>query len=271
MTRSNQQVQWLACVAAISLSHTACSAQIPAPSNAPEPQNDRHAVIQTQAALSNGLLRSGEYVTEKGWGRLLLKEQGGALTFSIESVTGEDSCGLAGSIRGSQGIANNDDGSSPCTVKFASTPQGIEVAAGTPAECKVFCGYNGGFEGTYLRVKDGCGRNDLHQTREAFKKLYDQKNYKAALATLSPVLTNCQSILEWEEEGGIRNDLAITQYENGLYSECLTTLDEYAEDASKDDDAVTEDWTPGLADRYLAIISAARANIDLCRKGMMQR
>src|SRR5690606_31879645 len=129
--------------------------------------------------------------------------------------------------------ARGDNGASVCTVKFTSTSQGVDVAANTPAECKSFCGYNGGFDGPYLKVADGCGRDDLDRTRKAFKRLYDGKNYKAALTTLSPVLANCRPTFEWEEEGGIRNDLAIAQYKNGLYDECLTTLDPYAADAKK--------------------------------------
>ncbi|KOR41562.1 hypothetical protein ADT25_16730 [Xanthomonas oryzae] len=72
--------------------------------------------------------------------------------------------------------------------------------------------------------------------------------------------------MEWEEKGAIRNDLAITQYKNGLYAECLATLEKYAGVADKDDDAVIDGWTPVLADRYLAIVRAERTNIGLCGK-----
>ncbi|CTP92006.1 hypothetical protein XTPLMG728_3091 [Xanthomonas translucens pv. poae] len=220
-----------------------------------------------QAATGNAL-QPGEYLTEKGWGRLLLKEQNGALTFSLESTTGEDVCALDGAIDRDRGVAKGDSGQPACSVQFTSTQQGIDVTAATPNECKAFCGYNGDFEAPYLRVKDGCGRDDLDRIRTAFKRFYDGKNYKAALSTLSPALTNCLPTLEWEEEGAIRNDLAITQYKNGLYAQCLATLDRYAEDAGKDDDAAVEGWTPTLADRYLAIVRAARTNIGLCRRSL---
>jgi len=227
-------------------------------------------VAAVQAAAGNAL-QPGEYITEKGWGRLLINEQNGALKFSLESTTGEDMCALDGAIDGDRGVAKGDNGQPTCSVKFNSTPQGIDVAAATPEECRAFCGYNGDFEAPYLRVKDGCGRDDLDRTRTAFKRLYDGKNYKAALTTLSPALTNCLPTLEWEEEGAIRNDLAITQYKNGLYAQCLATLDKYAEDAGKDDDAAVDGWTPVLADRYLAIVRAARTNIGLCRKSMPKK
>lgn len=259
------QMRWLISAMAVLLFQTACSAQTSSASSSPPLDNAPPSTTATEA-VGSGLLQPGEYATEKGWGRLLLNEQGGALTFSLETITGEDTCGLDGAVQRDEGIAKGDNGASACTVKFTSTSQGIDVSATTPTECKTFCGYNGNFEGPYLRVKAGCGRSDLDRTRDAFKRLYDDKDYKAALATLSPALANCLSTLEWEEEGGIRNDLAITQYKNGLYDQCLETLGQYAQDAKKDDDVVIEGWTPVLADRYLSIIKAARTNIALCSK-----
>lgn len=249
---------WLACAVITLLATTACSAQ-------PQPVSTAPTKSATTEDASDGALQPGEYITKKGWGRLLLKERNGTLMFSLESITGEDTCGLDGTIQGGQGIARNDDGAI-CKVDFASTGQGINVSAATPIECKDFCGYNGDFEASYLRVNEGCGHEDLDRTRADFKRLYDDKDYKTALATLSPVLTNCLPTLEWEEEGAIRNDLALTQHKNGLNAQCLATLDKYAEDAGKDDDAVIDGWTPALADRYLAIVKAARTNIGLCRK-----
>ena len=224
-----------------------------------------------QAAEAGKALQAGEYITDKGWGRLLIKEKGGALTFSLESTSGEDMCALDGAIDASQGVAKGSSGDPDCKVKFASTPQGIDVSAATPKECKAFCGYNGDFEALYLRVKKGCSRDEVDRTRTAFKRLYDGKNYQAALTTLSPVVSNCLPTLEWEDEGAIRNDLAITQYKNGLYAQCLSTLDKYAVDAGKDDDAVVDGWTPALADRYLSIVRAARTNISLCRTGAARK
>jgi len=242
---------WLACAAIAMLS------ELPA--------------LAAGQAAAGKTLQPGEYITDKGWGRLLIKEQSGALTFSLESTSGEDMCALDGAIDGYRGVAKGNNGDPACNVSFASTPQGIDVSAATPKECKAFCGYNGDFEAPYLRVKQGCGRDDLDRTRTEFKRLYDGKNFKAALSTLSPALSNCLPTLEWEDEGAIRNDLAVTQYRNGLYAQCLATLDKYAEDAGKDDDAVVDGWTPALADRYLAIVRAARTNIGLCRTGAARK
>ncbi|MDV0440329.1 hypothetical protein [Xanthomonas sacchari] len=261
---------WLAGAGIALLATATCLAQQPAGA-AWLAAHNQQAIAPTTHSAADSPLPPGEYITDKGWGRLLIKQQNGILTFSLESTTGEDVCELNGAIEGHTGVAKGNKGQPTCQVKFASTPQGIDVAAATPTECKTFCGYNGDFEAPYLRVKDGCGRDALDRTRTTFQRLYDAKDYKAALATLSPVVPSCLPTLEWEDEGAVRNDLAITQYKNGLYAQCLSTLDKYAEDAAKDDDAAVEGWTPVLADRYLAIVRAARTNIGLCRKGVMKR
>ncbi|CAD0298302.1 hypothetical protein ABQZ99_003345 [Xanthomonas hortorum pv. vitians] len=248
---------WLACAA---LATTLCPAQPPASAPQPAPISDNPA--------ASVALEPGEYITEKGWGHLLLTSEKGSLRFSLESTTGQSVCFLEGVIDASQGIATNDTGPTDCRVQFANTAEGIEVASPTPVECKSLCGYNGGFEAPYLRAKEGCGRNALARTRAAFQQRYDRKDYKTALTTLSPVLTQCAPTLEWGEEGDIRNDLAITQYKNALYAQCLETLNAYAEDAAAEDDAVMENWPPVLADRYLAIVRAARTNLALCKKGL---
>lgn len=249
---------------------TACSAQTTTTSSSPTSGRVRPLTSATQSA-GGSALRAGEYITEKGWGHLRIANQQSGLMFSIESVTGEDMCTLDGTIRNGQGVAADGSGSSACIVDFAEDDAGIDVSTRTAAECRRFCGYNGGFEARYLEVKAGCGRNAIQKTRNSFKRLYDSKDYKSALATLSPVLTECLPTLDWEEEGDIRNDLAIAQYKSGLHGQCLATLEQYAEDAGKGDDAVVDGWSPALADRYLSIVKAARTNIVLCSKDIDSR
>ncbi|RYG95720.1 MAG: hypothetical protein EON58_13590 [Alphaproteobacteria bacterium] len=195
-----------------------------------------------------------------------MTKQGESVLFSLDSVTGEDSCTLRGDVEAGRGIAKEDSIPAACVLSFSQSGEMIEVSASSQAECKHFCGYNAGFEGAYLRTKSGCAQHEIQQTRRGFEELYNDENYKPALAKLSPMLKDCLATLEWEEEGSIRNDLAIAQYKNGLYDECLETLSQYAEDAKRDDDSVTEEWTPALADRYLSIVRAARINIALCSK-----
>jgi len=264
MAQRHHLKTWLPCAVPAAFCAASSTAQTSSAALKHEPNSAPAAPAPSRAGDGNAP-QAGEYLTEKGWGRLLLENTQGAMKFSLESTTGEDMCELDGTLDGRQGIARSEDGGDTCTVAFTPTAQGIEVKAATPAECKDFCGYNGGFQAEYLRVPDGCGRDALDRTRTTFKRLYDSRNYKAALATLAPALDTCLPTLEWREEGGIRNDLAIAQYKNGLYAQCLATLEPYAEDARKDDDAVTEGWTPMLADDYLSIVRAARTNLRLCR------
>ncbi|WP_460732595.1 hypothetical protein [Lysobacter tyrosinilyticus] len=217
-------------------------------------------------------IQPGEYITEKGWGHLQVTQNAkGPLAFTLQTSSGEDVCDLKGEIKKGKGVARNPNAKA-CSVAFKAGASALEVAAATPDACKSYCGYNGGFEGTYLKVAKGCGQADLAQTRATFKQQYQGKQYKAALATLSPVLDNCVTTLAFEEEGDIRNDLAITQYRNGLKAQCLKTLEPYAEDAKLSDDQVSvDDWPPAQAEVYLSILKAARTNIGLCSKGKVKR
>ncbi|MFD1836866.1 hypothetical protein [Paracidovorax cattleyae] len=124
------------------------------------------------------------------------------MTFSLESTTGDSLCSLDGTIDGGQGVARLDGGRSSCMVCFGRSAQGIDVKAATRAEWRDFCGCNGSFAGRYMRVKEGCGRNEVDRTRAAFQRLYDRRNSKAALAALSSVLEKFSVTLDWEDEGG---------------------------------------------------------------------
>lgn len=250
------------CLAVVTLFLVACSVR---DLNVPDAKPTAEVVSgKAHEPAAAAYLQPGEYITEKGWGRLQVIRQKGDLLFSLDSVTGEDSCTLSGEIKGVRGITKEDLIPYKCVLSFSDGKHGIEISASTQEECKHFCGYNAGFEGTYMRAKSGCRQDEIEQIRKGFEQLYIKKNYKTALEKLSPILDNCLATMEWGEEGSIRNDIAITQYRRRLYDECLETLSPYAEDAKRDDDAIAEDWKPALADRYLSIVRAARANIALC-------
>lgn len=234
---------------------SACSGQTPAPAS--------EARTAAQPALA-----PGHYVTEKGWGHLDIVPSGNGLRFALETVTGEDTCSLQGDIAGDRGTAAPEQGEAPCVVRLkAGAGGGIGVAPVTASQCKTFCGYNGGFEGEYLPVPAACRDAGLNAARQQFKRLYDAKQYRPALEALSPVFANCLPTLTWEQEGQLRNDLALTQHHNGMDRQCLATLAPYAEDAAKDDDAVMDAWPPAQVDRYLSIVRSARTNLHLCRRG----
>lgn len=211
-------------------------------------------------------LQAGEYVTAKGLGHLVLSPRAEKpMSFNIQSLTGENVCDLSGETSNGAGVAVDFRGETSCVVNFIESGGGIAISTNTPKECKHFCGWNGGFEGVYLKVSDEFRSKEIESARREFKQLYDQKQYETALSKLSPVLENCSSILDLQEEGSVRNDVAITQHKIGLDSSCLKTLEPYAGDARKDDDEIVASWMPlTVGDRYLAIIKAARTNIRLC-------
>ncbi|HEY0333872.1 MAG TPA: hypothetical protein VGC74_09210, partial [Stenotrophomonas sp.] len=220
MTRKiGYRIGGFACAAMVVIAYAAFSAPIRNGSASALSMNGGSSTVVPEAGESLPV-QPGEYATNKGWGHLLVKEQAGELRFWLDSIVGENVCALDGTLHGGRGVVKDNNDGSPCIVKLGGTPDAIEVTAETPAECSGFCGYNAGFEGSYARVKDGCSRDELDLTRSAFQRLYDEKDYREALKVLSPIAANCLPVLQWQEEGAVRNDLAITQYWNGLYSQC---------------------------------------------------
>lgn len=214
-------------------------------------------------------LQEGEYFTNGGYGQLVISKGGkGNTVFDIDSVNGEDGCTLNGEIHDGHGLASDKNVQGFCKVIFTKEKNGINVRPETPEICQSFCGHNGEFKGFYSKVKQGCGSKEIDSIRSDFKHFYDEKKYDLALSRLQPVLRNCQYTLDWQEEGKIRNDLAIVQYKNGLYSQCLTTLKPYVGDAKRDDGDITSDKPAWYANGYLKIIHSARTNISLCNKSI---
>lgn len=223
------------------------------------------ACAQETASAPSASMQDGEYITDQGWGHLvILKDKNGGEKFSLDSVSREDGCTLNGEIHGEQGLATEKDSREVCKVKFSKDGSGLNVKQETPDTCRNFCGENGEIEGTYLRIKPGCGNKEIAVSREEFKHFYDEKKFKMAQSKLQPILANCRSDLDWQEEGQVRNDLAVTQFKNGLSNECLATLAPYRDDANKDDDDISDDKPAWYANGYLQIIRAARTNIGLC-------
>lgn len=229
----------------------------------------REAKAQNQGSRSEtitaGTITPGTYTTESGWGNLRIsKTTAGTTAFDVQTTTGEDVCHIQGAVANGEGSATDSENGDVCKIKFTKTNKGIDIVADTPKECRGFCGANGGFKGLYLTVPEGCLAAQIDKTRSDFKKLYIKKDYKVALTILQSVLQNCVNTLNFVDLGDIRNDIAITQYKNGLHNECLKTLDPYVIDTKRKDSAVINDWPPNQAEEYLKIVKASRTNIRLC-------
>ena len=85
------------------------------------------------------------------------------------------------------------------------------------------------------------------------------------MATLAPLLSQCQRTLDWLSEPWLRNDLALAQLRAGDAAACRATLAPLAADAARSDEAIRNDYPPSDADAYLSVLKATRTNLKLCR------
>lgn len=221
---------------------------------------------ETQSGTSTRIT-PGYYATDRGWGWLVVAPpENGKTHFSVETQsTPTGGCGgLEGELKGYSGIVK--DGENTCTIRFKPTAKGVALEAETVDACRQFCGLSGSFGGEYSRnANPSCMPGAVEEARGRFKKIYDRKDYRSALSTLQPVLTNCSGLLDELALGPIRNDVALTQYKNGQRQACAATLAPYLKDARRSDKAILQDWgRPDVAQTYLAIVKAARTNLRLC-------
>jgi hypothetical protein len=211
-------------------------------------------------------LKSGEYVTEGGWGNLSLRAGNNrSMLFAIESTGGNlHVCSLDGEIESGKATLEGIDEKTPCVVTFTQTGEGVKVSANEPDACRDYCGARASFEGLYLLPSARCTKDAVATSRKSFKQLYDTRQYADALAKLSPVLTLCSRTMNRSEEGRIRNDLAVTMHKLNDLSGCLLVLEPLANDAALTDAAVRENYAPSDAEMMLPIVRAARTNLKLC-------
>lgn len=213
---------------------------------------------------------AGEYQSDGGWGQLIMQAgRQGQQAFELQSLGANGhSCTLSGLVR--QGKAVLLDGDSRCVVSFQATGKAIRVSADGSDACRGYCGMRAGFDGIYSRPAAGCDNASLRKTRNAFKKLYDQKKYAEAERILAPVLQNCKRTLFWLEDGSIRNDLALTQAKLGKGAACYSTLRPLTNDAAKTDKAVCDSdgryLPPVDCTSYLSVVKAARTNLKWCAR-----
>lgn len=221
-------------------------------------------LISIQGDCASASLRPGKYIYEGGYGELTIKQElNGKLTFSIGTIfrfmVFMPVCGLDGQLEGNKSIITISDemegiNDGLCIVNFSYTSDGINVDS---SNCDYFCGTNGSFDGLYLKPATGCKANEISRSRKKFKQLYDRKAFDKAYVVLSPVLKNCERVLEREDVGWIRNDIAITEYHIGHYSDCIETLSPLVKE---------EDFLYTKTKSYEPILNATQFNMGLCGK-----
>jgi len=209
----------------------------------------------------------GDYVTEGGWGNLTLSPgPEGAMHFTIESVGANGhSCSLEGDLRNGKATLEALDENETCEVTMVATSKGVEVHGDD--ECRSYCGARAGFEGLYLQPAPECRYTAVASARKKFKRLYDAKKFAEARGVLVPVLTKCESTLDWLTSGRIRNDLAVTLHKLRDFTGCRAVLDPLTEDAALSDEEIREKYPPSDADSVMPIVRATRTNLRLCGHG----
>lgn len=212
----------------------------------------------------------GEYLTERGWGRLLLKPAaaGGAQAFAIEAQSANAHvCMVEGSLREQQARIETGGSEPACVIDFTPTAGGLRVTPTTPAACRYFCGEGAQFSGLYLQPAPGCRSAEVKQARASFKQQFDKKDYARARATLAPVLAACAKLLTESDQGWVRNDLALTLYRLGDAAECRRVLAPLAELVALSDEQLRDTYAAAYVPTQERIARATRANLKLCGAG----
>jgi len=221
------------------------------------------AALPSLACAQSVAPEPGEYLSERGWGQLVIRrERDARLVFALEARGSNfHSCSLEGEIRNGQATLEGEE-KKPCVVSFA--PKGPNVDVKSNGACRLYCGARAAFEETYYRPAPNCGRAQMRRTRDEFKRLYDRKAYAEARAKLEPLLGGCAKTTDWLDDGWIRNDLAITLYRLGDLDGCRRVLQPLAEQAALPDQEVLGGYPPSDGEAFLPIVRAARANLKIC-------
>ncbi len=103
-----------------------------------------------------------------------------------------------------------------------------------------------------------------------FLNLYKTGNYQTASKILEDLLSSCEIILDRQELGRIKNDLAITRYHLNDFTGCLQSLEPYLKDADLSDAEIMEKYgyDAVFADIQLGIVKSVRTNKKLCSDGL---
>lgn len=108
----------------------------------PTPSSDVAAPQSSQVGI-------GTYVTEGGWGRLVIEapKSQGFPTFSLDTENVDSGCTLSGQLdKSGSGVVYEGATPSQCSLALKAEPGGVAVNTSTKAQCQVHCGSNGSFE-----------------------------------------------------------------------------------------------------------------------------
>jgi len=216
------------------------------------------------AGAQQSALQPGEYLDGSGGYLIINPAKAGSLPFEIQTIgPNRHGCQADGVIGKDLQAVLKPDGAAPCILAFAPKSDRIEVTVKTV--CSAYCGARASLDGMYFKPAPGCDRAGVRKSHAEFKRLYDKKAYREARAALEPVLTRCSNTLDDNEDGWMRNDLAITFLRLGDRAACRRALEPLAKDAAKSDASIREELLPADARRLIPIMQATRTNLKLCQ------
>ncbi len=201
--------------------------------------------------------KPGEYLAARGGGQLALT----AKTFHLSAYGANGhTCELEGTRTAQGGKVNEGT----CAVSFSADDAGVTVKSLDDEACHHWCGARAWFEDTYLVTPAACLPQKVRATRATFKAHYDQKHWAEAKADLTPVLASCATVLDFELQGWLRNDLAVTLHHLKDDRGCLAVLEPLRELASHVDDEVVSPVEPTYEESYRSLARASATNLTLC-------
>jgi len=228
------------------------------------------------AGPANTDLRPGKYIFDEDSGTLVIRKgEGKKLIFAIETVGGNGHmCGLTGVLSGARGRADTWSGNKTvprCDIAFSAKGASIEVKALTAEACRDYCGMRAVFDGTYRLPPPACTDAARQRQRDSSLNLHKARRYSEATQALQDFISHCPSFMSWKEIDQVRNDIALAQYRNGEFEQCLTTLSHTLAAKVKDEEELASGQGPVFLppsdfDNYIPVARATWFNKSLCSK-----
>lgn len=206
----------------------------------------------------------GEYLTEGAAARLdIVDAKDGRLQFTLESISGQQQCRLAGIIGKGQSTAVVGPEPGACVVGFQRRRGGVDVTQ-VSGDCQRYCPASATFIGVYLRPGEGCTAEGRQRTQAEYRRRFERDDVSGARDRLLWLLERCGRTLTRAEAGQVRNDLAAAYLRLKDRAACRKVLAPYRTDAARSDAQLRADPASADMDFYLPIVQAARITLESC-------
>lgn len=234
--------------------------------------------VTASAMAAPPKIQPGQYVRERGSGMLTIRSDAQKrLTFEIESIGGNcHTCNVSGVISGATGYpdgwaAESDD--SKCDISFSAGRSAVIVSPINVEECRAYCGMRAGFDGMYHVPPAACTNAGRQALRDRFLSLYRSRRFAQAADILQSLMAQCEKFMDWIEMDQVRNDLALAQYHNGEFQQCLATLDATLAARARNEEELKGGENgiylpPCDFDNYIGVAKSTWFNKALCAKAM---